>query len=184
MIIDQDMSVLVLVDVQREYTTPGRPFFLNGIEPSLQNCRRLLAYWRHMSWPVAHVRHLQKGRHVFAPGSEYSDFVDGFHPKVSEMLFTKEALSCFSARGFEELLESSAAAPVYLAGYNSAMCCLATLVDAHNRGYRLRYVADASMARTRDGDPVAAHEVLTSALSAFADVVATDSVLERRELAA
>jgi ureidoacrylate peracid hydrolase len=52
---------LVLVDIQREYTTSGRPFHLRGIAPSLANCRLILEHARHLSWPVMHVQHVQEG---------------------------------------------------------------------------------------------------------------------------
>ena len=40
------MAVLVLVDVQKEYITEGRPFCLETIGESLENLRRLLAHGR------------------------------------------------------------------------------------------------------------------------------------------
>src|SRR3954454_24591524 len=175
--------ILINIDIQREYTTPGRPFYLNGIEPSLANCRRLLAHARRHRWPVIHVRHLQNRGHLFDEEMEFSRFVEGFEPLASEPVFTKAKLSCYSDDGFARMMESAYHDQVYVAGYNSLMCCLSTLVEAFHRGHRLNYVADASLARaTKHADEQVAHRHATDILSIYANVVATDQVLAiRRE---
>lgn len=43
-------NILVLIDIQKEYVTPGRPFYLSGIEPSLENSRQLLEFARKNDW--------------------------------------------------------------------------------------------------------------------------------------
>jgi ureidoacrylate peracid hydrolase len=168
--------ILVLIDIQREYVTPGRPFFLSGIGPSLQQCRALLDHAREGCWPVAHVHHVTD-KHLFNRNLEYSQPVAGFAPRAHEMLFQKDKLSCFSNRAFEELIESASRAPVLVAGYNSPMCCTATIVDAFNRGHRFHFVSDASWAR-----PIGARSESESHLAAcdllrlYADVVSTADV--------
>jgi ureidoacrylate peracid hydrolase len=170
--------ILVNIDIQREYTTPGRPFYLTGIEPSLRNCGLLLLHARDGSWPVIHVRHIQKKGHLFDEAMEFSRFVEGFEPLPSEPVFTKSNLSCYSDEGFSRMMESAYHDQVYIVGYNSLMCCLSTLVDAFHRGHRLNYVADASLARaTRSADEQEAHRHATEILSIYANIVATDEVL-------
>jgi ureidoacrylate peracid hydrolase len=175
--------ILINIDIQREYTTPGRPFYLNGIEPSLSNCRLLLDHARKSRWPVIHVRHLQTRGHLFDEAMEFSRFVEGFEPLASEPVFTKAKLSCYSDEGFARMMESAYHDQVYIAGYNSLMCCLSTLVDAYHRGHRLNFVADASLARaTRHADEQGAHVHATDILSIYANVVSTGKVLAiRRE---
>ncbi len=56
-------KALVVIDVQREYSTPGRPFFLKGIDSSLENIRKILKGARQAEIPVIHVQHLQEGRY-------------------------------------------------------------------------------------------------------------------------
>lgn len=54
------MPTLVIIDIQKEYTTPNRPFYLKGIEPSLKNAQTLLAMARSQhNWQIAHVQHLR-----------------------------------------------------------------------------------------------------------------------------
>ena len=169
--------ILINIDIQREYTTQGRPFYLNGIEPSLRNCRRLLRHARASSWPVIHVRHIQKKGHLFDEAMEFSRFVEGFEPLPNEPVFTKSNLSCYSDPAFGRMMESACHDRVYVAGYNSLMCCLSTLVDAFHRGHRLNYVADASLARaTKSADEAEAHRHATEILSIYADIVSTDQV--------
>ena len=66
------MPVLVLVDVQKEYITEGRPFCLETIGESLNNLRRLLAHARSRGWKIVHMRH-QQNAECFSYGSKYSD---------------------------------------------------------------------------------------------------------------
>jgi ureidoacrylate peracid hydrolase len=170
--------ILINIDIQREYTTPGRPFHLAGIEASLRNCRRLLRHARTNRWPVMHVRHVQTTGHLFGEGMEFSRFVEGFEPLPNEPVFTKSNLSCYSDEGFRRMMDGAHQDQVFVAGYNSLMCCLSTLVDAFHRGHRLHYVADASLARaTRCADEAEAHRHATEILSIYADIVTTDEVL-------
>ena len=176
--------LLVMIDVQREYVTSGRPFFLNHIGPSLENCRRLLAHARSYSWPVAHVRHVQNG-HLFNGALPYSRFVDGFEPKPDEMVFTKGNLSCYSSDEFSRLMRSAQGERIYVAGYNSLMCCLSTIVEGFHRGHRMTFVSDASLARaTKHADEVEAHLHATDIISIYADVVRTGDVVTKSKRAA
>jgi nicotinamidase-related amidase len=76
------------------------------------------------------------------------------------------------------MMESAYHDQVYIAGYNSLMCCLSTLVDAFHRGHRLNFVADASLARkTKSADEHEAHRHATDILSIYANIVTTEQVL-------
>jgi len=177
------IPILVLIDVQREYVAPGRPFHIAGIGPSLENCRRMLAHARANCWPVAHVRHLQAG-HLFNEGLEYSRFVEGFEPLPSEMLFTKSSLSCYSSEAFAGFMESARQEDVYLVGYNAQMCCLSTIVEGYHRGHRFNYVADASCARaTAHAGELEAHRHACDIISIYATLVSTGEVVKAQAAA-
>jgi nicotinamidase-related amidase len=179
-----ETPLLLLIDVQREYTTAGRPFHLQGIGPSLENCRRLLGHAREKSWPIAHVRHVQQGQ-LFNEALPYSLFVEGFEPRAEEMVFTKGNLSCYTNDGFRRLMEAVDGEPVFLAGYNSLMCCLSTLIQAFHEGQRLNFVADASLARaTAHADEQTAHLHATDIISIYANLVKTSDVLQANQRAA
>lgn len=141
---------LVLIDVQKEYVTPGRPFFLSDIGPSLQNCRLLLASARRNGLRILHIQHLGDGP-VFNRNAPESGFVDGFEPQGAEFHLTKAKLPCYSNPQFATLLDHKASGPIFVAGYGSTMCCLATIAAAPLFGHRLTFIHDASWARAAGG---------------------------------
>lgn len=176
------VPVLVSLDLQREYVTPGRPYCLEYIDQSLENCRRLLNHAREQKWPVAHVRYIQDG-HLFNARLPYSRFIEGFEPMAYEMVFTRDKFSCFASPEFSNFMETARHSPVFIMGFNTQMCCLSTLVDALHRGMRLKYIVDASLARaTMQGDERQTHDWLLEVLSIYADLVTTDAVLEKETL--
>ena len=142
-------STLVVVDAQREYLAEGRPFQLRGIGPSLENIRRLAAFARRERWCVIHVQHVQVGN-VFAPGGEYSAFIAGLEPMEGETLITKSQLSAFTNPNMSFVLNQRKG-DVYVAGYGSAMCCMATILSGAALGHKMTFVHDASWAVAREG---------------------------------
>ncbi len=169
--------LVIAIDIQREYITPGRPFRLNGIEPALENCRRVLEHAREERWPIAHTRHLQDS-HLFNADTEYSRFIEGFEPLPHEMVFVKNMLSCFSSPEFAKMMETAKRHPIYVIGFNAQMCCLSTLVDGFHRGHRMSLVADATWARsTALGDERESYPWIKQILAVYADIVDTEEVL-------
>jgi nicotinamidase-related amidase len=171
--------ILVAIDIQREYTTEGRPFHLDGIEASLDNCRALLAHARRNRWIVAHVRHLQNGA-IFNKDSEYSLFVEGFEPRGGEPVFEKSNLSSLTSDGFRKLMTGArdGGNPVYIIGYSGQMCCLSTLVDLFHLGLRANYVADASLSRaSKIAPPAEMHRHLREIAAIYANLRDTDDLL-------
>ena len=168
---------LVVIDVQREYVTPGRPYCIRGIDPSLANARVVLAFARNNHWEIIHVRHLQDGD-LFGKTSPYSDYAEGFEPQRGEMEITKNNYSCYSSDDFARLMHERKERPVYVIGYGSTKCCLATIVEGHHRGQKMLFVADASNAkRSERFDEDALHKHATDILSSFSTVVSTQEVV-------
>ena len=172
---------LILVDVQREYTTPGRPFYLQGIGPSLANAKRLLDHARAQGWSVIHVQHLQNGP-VFSLDGEYGSFVPGFEPQDGEAHVVKSKLSAYTNVSFQMLVDAAAARgdELILAGYGSPMCCLATITSGALFGHRYTFVHDASWARSSGPDCPEAevHRYTTATLGIHAKLARTDDVLD------
>jgi nicotinamidase-related amidase len=172
-----NLPSIIAIDLQKEYTTPGRPFFLRGIEPSLEKCRAILAEARRRAWTLVHVRHEQAGE-LFNPESPYSDFIEGCNPLPSERVFVKGQRSCYSNPGFARLMAKLRSRPVYVIGYGSPLCCLATFIDAQSRGHGLTFVRDASHARAfadlGEGD---AHRSATAIIGLYGSVATADDVL-------
>ena len=169
--------VVVAIDIQQEYTTAGRPFYLAGIEPSLENCRRILRHARTKGWPVIHVRHLQAGA-VFNPDEPHSRFVSGFEPEAGEPVVTKSRLSSYSNEEFGRLIDGCGGSELLVIGYGSPMCCLATIVAGAVFGHKFSFVHDASWARAISGSTEQdVHESATRILSIHAKLVSTAEVL-------
>jgi nicotinamidase-related amidase len=168
--------ILVVIDIQKEYVTEGRPYFIAGIGPSLERAKGVLSAARADGWDVVHVRHLQDGD-VFGRDSAYSGFVAGFEPRKGEAEIVKGDYSCYSAPEFARLMKDNLARPVYVIGYGSTKCCLATIVDGYHRGQKFFYVADASNAkRSERFDEKSLHAHATDILKSYCTVVASDAL--------
>ena len=139
---------LVLIDIQREYIEKDRPFYLNGIENSLANCKQILAYARNNNWNIGHVNHSKTRANIFDSNSKFSDFIDGFQPMSDEKVFYKHIYSCYSNPEFADFMEENKLnGEIYIIGYNSIMCCLSTVIEGFHRGHQLHLVSDACYAK-------------------------------------
>jgi nicotinamidase-related amidase len=172
---------LVLVDIQREYTTPGRPFYLQGIAPSLSNAKRLLDHARAQGWSVIHVQHLQNGP-VFNLDGEHGRFIFGFEPKEGEAHVIKSKLSAYTNVSFQMLIDAAVArgSELVLAGYGSTMCCLATIASGALFGHRYTFVQDASWARSSGPECPEAevHRYATATMGIHAKLATTGDMIE------
>ena len=139
-------KALVVIDIQREYISPGRSFNIQGISPSLQNAYDILQFARQASWPIVHVQHLQNGD-LFGRDSATADFIDGFVPLESEALAVKSNYSSFSSPEFQRFAQDYSDHELVVIGYGTTMCCLSTIVDGYHRGYRFALVKDATAAK-------------------------------------
>jgi len=175
------MPVLVLVDVQKEYITEGRPFCLETIGPSLNNIGRLLAHARARGWAVVHMRHQQNSQ-CFTYGSEFSEFIDGFGPEGEERSLVKTDFSCFSCPEFQALVDRWRNREIIIVGYGATMCCLSTMIDAHHRGYDFTFVTDATCAkRSARFDEQDLKEHIVDIMGAFGNLTTTDEILNRQD---
>jgi ureidoacrylate peracid hydrolase len=173
------MPALVCIDIQKEYETEGRPFFIRGIEESLKNAKRVLEHARQRKWTIYHVRHERDGE-PFQKGSPLAGFVVGFEPRAGELEIVKGDFSCYSAPEFARRLQEHLLEEVVVIGYGSTKCCMGTIVDGYHRGQKFVYVADASNAkRTEAFDERSLHDHATEILKSFARVTTTDELLGR-----
>lgn len=151
------MPVLVIVEEQKEYVTPGRPFYRESIGRSPDNPQKLQAHARAHGWKIAQMRHEQNSM-CFAYGSPFAEFIDGFGSEETEEGMVKPNLSCFSSREFQALLDKYRHAEIILAGYGTSRSCLSTVINAHHRGHAFTFVADATCAKRTGPLRRAGHE--------------------------
>lgn len=172
-------KILVAIDIQREYTTPGRPFYLECAGPSLVKAQQVLATARQLDWPIIHVKHLQSGS-VFNPNSFYSNYVEEFRPIPGEIQITKSKFSCYSNAEFAQIAAEEKENEFVVIGYGSTMCCLATIIDGYHRGQRLAFVYDASSARrTVSMDELTAHRAATDIISIYSKVISAGELFAK-----
>ncbi len=176
------MPLLVLSDIQKEYITEGRAFYLKTIKESLDNCRKLLAFARENSWKIVHIYHEQNEEN-FARGGEYSGYIEGFEPIEDEYNIAKTNFSCFTAPEFAALIDKYRHEDIVLAGYGCTMCCLSTLVDAHHRGFDFYFVKDATCAKsTQNFEEQDLKDRTLDILNAFCTLVTTEQVLAKTDI--
>ncbi len=169
---------LVMIDVQREYVTPGRPLFMEMIGPSLENAGLLLDHARASDWRIIHVRHEQRGP-LFTKGGAFVDCVEGFEPLPGETIIIKSQISAFSEPRFLAEIQAAGPQTVHVAGYGSSTCCLAAMVGAPLFGRRFSFVHDASWASSPriDCTESEAHWHATSVIALHGDVVSTEEII-------
>lgn len=168
------MKALVVIDVQREYITPGRGFHIAGIDHSLKNAKRMLDHARAQGWPIMHVQHLQDGE-LFNRTSEFSHFVEGFHQLEGEDVAAKSKFSAFSSPAFAKFAQDHADDEFLVIGYGTTMCCLSTIIEGFHRGHQFTLVEDACAARAAQAfSEESMHEHAVAILSTFARISCTD----------
>jgi nicotinamidase-related amidase len=162
--------LLVLVDLQiRNYEELARDP-LCDIAGCLENCRAAIQHARAQGVPIAFTR---QGEEPHArERSAQSAWIPGFEPKRSDMVFERERPSCYANRLFDNIVSQSGS--FALAGLIADEACLATAIDAANRGHHVTFLNDAAVSRGRVGaDARSVHTVTTKAMELFADVRAT-----------
>lgn len=178
------MKALVVIDIQREYTLPGRPFNITSIGPSLENAYSMLRHARSQGWPVVHVQHLQDGD-IFGRGSSTADFVDGFVPERGEAHAVKGNYSAYSSPAYVEFVNAHPDHELVVIGYGTTMCCLSTIVDGYHRGHRYALVEDACAARASgELSEASMHQHAVATLAPFARRTQTKAEMLAEDVAA
>jgi nicotinamidase-related amidase len=165
---------LVLLDLQQEYIAAPRLFSLPEAEAALENCRLALTHARRVGLPVAFLRMIGQSP-FFNPVLSYSNWISGFEPLTSEMVFERSKPSCYANREFAHAM-SEGGGHFVLAGFSGEAGCLATAVDAFHRDHRVTYLADASASHGLDR--IAAptvHETVKQLVGLYGDVTTTRS---------
>src|SRR5262249_20800484 len=138
---------LVLVGLH-QYLDGGGDFGAYG--GMLANCRALLAQARAHSLPIAHVRSINPKS--ASDRLRYPQWIAGFEPVRSDMVFDLLQPSCYSNPEFSRAMEYSNG-NFAIAGMFGETTCLSTAIDAHHRNHHFTYIADATACRSGGGVP-------------------------------
>lgn len=166
-------SALVLIDCQNTYREGVMQ--LEGVEPALKECAKLLARAREAGTPVIHIQH------DAGPGSPYDTkapigaIADVVAPKPGETVITKAYPSSFEQTSLDAELKRLGVTDLVLAGFMTHVCVNSTARAAFNHGYRPTVVASATATRALPnplGGTLPAEAVHNGALTALADIFA------------
>ena len=192
-------NALLLIDVQKVYTTPGSPLFIDGHDVAIANMNRLVRAAERKGDFLVYVRHVHRkdgsdtGRmfdYLGSPGEigflENSDEIE-FDPSLTlppgALQITKSRYSAFVGTGLDEILRQRQIDRIVVTGFMTNYCCETTARHGHDLDYYVDFVMDAT------GCPDASAEVtqpvikaVTSAVlvGGFARVCTTDDYLGAR----
>ncbi len=166
------LPVLVLVDLQQEYIASPRRLALPHIAEALVQCRSALSHARDIGLPVAFIRWLGKST-FFNSASRFVDWIEGFEPLHTEMVFERAKPSCYASSSFAKMIDQSGGHFV-VAGFAGEAACLSTAVDAFHRGHHMTYLSDASTSHPLNEISASeTHRLISLVISLYANVVET-----------
>jgi nicotinamidase-related amidase len=169
--------IVIFADFQREHATPGRAFAVRDSEACLAQSRRWLELARGMMLPVAHFRQYRSGTY-FNRASHFSDWIEGFRPRTDEILYERNRASCYADSGFNDFTAHVADPLIILSGLPADQVCLATAVEASNRGHRTIFLSDCSATASLGGISEAdSHRALCHVIAGYADVLTLEQLL-------
>jgi nicotinamidase-related amidase len=168
------IPTLVLLDLQQEYIASPRLFSIPKVEAALENCRAALAHSRRIGLPVAFLRMVGQSP-FFNPVLTYSNWIPGFEPLGSEMVFERSKPSCYANSEFANAMTAGGGHFV-LAGFSGEAGCLATATEAFHRGHKVTFLADASASLSlNEIEASTVHETVVQLIGLYADVTTTGS---------
>jgi nicotinamidase-related amidase len=189
-------AALLLIDVQKVYTTPGSPLLVEGHEAAIGNMNKLIDRAAARGDLIVYVRHVHKkdgsdaGRMFDFLGTPSEiGFVEGtedvaLDPRLKvvpgALTISKHRYSAFVGTGLDEILKRAGIGRIVVTGFMTDYCCETTARHGHDLDYFVDFVLDAT------GCPDAAADVdqklIKSVASAvlgggFAHVTTTEEML-------
>jgi len=174
--------LIIFLDMQVEFVSAGRLLHIRNAARALSNATHLLTHARSNGLAIAHCRYRHSGNY-FNPNTPYSTWIEGFEPNGSEMVFERGKPSGYTNASFERMMESGGGRNAILVGFMGSTSCLATLIDAHERGHHVKFAHDAS-ASIASGhmSEVQAHRAAIHVASHFSDLVTTEEIVTQTVL--
>jgi len=166
-------SALVLIDCQNTYREGVMQ--LEGVEPALIECQRLLQRYRDAGRPVIHIQHDAGAGSPYDVHDRIGAIADVVAPKSGEPVVVKNYPSSFEKTNLDDLLKDFGVEDVTLAGFMTHVCVNSTARAAFNHGYRATVVGNATATRSLpnpSGGAVSAKELHEASLAALNDIFA------------
>ncbi|MDR6289872.1 nicotinamidase-related amidase [Inquilinus ginsengisoli] len=163
-------SVLVLIDMQREYDD-GR-LALPGVGPAVAAAASLLARARRLGAPVIHVQQQGRPGGLFDPAGPMADPIAALAPATGEVVVKKSLPNAFAGTDLADRIAATGRGKLVVVGFMAHMCVDSTTRSALDHGLATTIVAAACASRDLP-DPLGgvrpAAEVHRAALAALAD---------------
>jgi nicotinamidase-related amidase len=181
--LDWDHAGLLVVDMQRVFLDGSSK--VQDAEAVMQRVSDLAQRFRQQGRPVIYTRHLHAddgsdgGNLLWWWGSIIRESSEGgqMHPDTmpeeAELVVRKNTYDAFTGTGLEERLEAMGIKDLVVCGVMTNLCCETSAREAFCRGYRVKFVADATGTAT-DMMQIA---TLINLSYGFADVVLTEDLL-------
>lgn len=166
-------TALIIVDAQNAYRSG--PLELNGVEPALDECARLLARARALAIPVIHIQHDAGPGSPYDIRSDIGAIADKVAPRDGEPIVVKHYPNAFVGTELDARLKALGVTRVVIAGFMTHMCINSTTRGAFSLGYQVSVPAAATATRALpapDGSVIDASTVQRVALAALADLFA------------
>lgn len=194
--LDPTRTAILVVDLQRQFTEPGRPLFVDGAPDLCERTNAFTATARAAGALIVWVqqslrpqigggrtsRRYGVGDIHRGDGTVLDDILD--IDASADIVLPKWRQSCFYATDLDVILRSRDIDAVLVTGVTTNVCVLAAAKDASERDYAAHVVADLTGAlpvRQGDREVLSASDVQTSTLAlaqhAYGDV--TESGLVR-----
>ena len=171
--------VLVCVDMQQEYLSPGRRHAMADTTEVLATCTTLLAQWRSRLWPILHLKRVARSA-WFNPASTLTDWLPAFRPRPGEMTFEHPLPSAYSSARFNEYISHVGVTTCMLLGFSLEETVLATVVEGFHRGHDLHVVEQAVACAGFEGcDHRLYRQILLTLIENYAAVQTLDEVNRR-----
>ena len=123
-------SALVIVDAQNAYRSGVMQ--LEGVEPALDECARLLARARALKIPVVHIQHDAGPGSPYDPSAECGAIADKVAPVAGEVVVVKHYPNSFVGTELDERLKAAGVKNLVVVGFMTHMCINSTARGAFN----------------------------------------------------
>jgi nicotinamidase-related amidase len=151
---------LLLIDVQKVYTTPGSPLFVVGHQKAIANMNRLARAFAADGETIIYVRHEHKkdgsdlGRMFdylgtpaepgFVKGTPDVDFDPTLEIVSPALHIVKQRYSCFPGTGLADILQERRVDTIVVTGFMTNYCCETTARQAHDMDFFVDFIMDAT----------------------------------------
>jgi nicotinamidase-related amidase len=148
---------------------------LEGVQAALDEAAALLERARSAGIPIIHIQHDDGPGSLYDIEGESGAIVSQVAPHNGEPVVVKNYPNSFVQTDLDEVLKTSNATNLVLAGFMTHMCVNSTARGAFNLGYAPTVVASATATRALPGlgdETVSAKAMQAASLAAMADLFA------------